>query len=240
MRKIALPICCLWLILLAGCAMQPPPTMHSSSTRPLEQQLQAQGSQLDKLNDAMQQLSEAIAANRNELATLSSEIKQLQQTRSSAPQTPAVAAVQPQTSTYPASNQLPGQATPGKATATQLYLQGFSNYTSGNYQGAAQDFISFINNYPRNPYIANAYYWLGESYAAQEMVQEAISVFTTLVKEYPQANKAANGQLRLAQLYARSNQRLRAKTALLKLQQQYPKSSSAKKIPTELLESLSH
>ncbi len=226
------------IILLASCVAQPPATaLRPASTRPLEQQLKAQDRQIEKLVTETQQLSITVGANQNELSALRNEVQLLKNNKQQ--QTP----ITPRRTEGPdrgINSQLKQQSTPSQPSATELYLSGFSAYTSGDYPPAVDNFSSFIRSYPRNPYIPNAYYWLGETYLAQDKRQIAIEVFSALVNDYPKASKAADAQLKLAQIYAQLNQPQQAMAALLTLRQQYPDSTASKNIPVDLLDSLSH
>ncbi|MDY0191236.1 MAG: tol-pal system protein YbgF [Desulfuromonas sp.] len=239
MRCVTLPLLCLLAltIVLAGCVTQPPTaTMRPVSTRPLEQQLKAQDQHITNLEAQVQQLAASVDATNNELSTLRAEISQINSRNQHTNTLPIRSTTELNTG---ANTQAQQQSAPAQPSATELYLSGFSAYTSGIYPAAAENFSSFISNYPRNPYIANAYYWLGETYLAQGKMQIARDVFSTLVKNYPSASKAADAQLKLAQIYAQLNQTPQAQAALTTLRQQYPDSTANKNIPTKLLELLS-
>ncbi|OQY19656.1 MAG: tol-pal system protein YbgF [Desulfobacteraceae bacterium 4572_35.1] len=237
MRRVMLPILCSCLALLGGCVVPPTPAMHTTSTRPLERQVYAQNKQLEQLTSSLQQLSTTVSANNKELLSLRHEIQQLKSHQGEKQQ---IGNNNQQTVTSTIADAPQATTQPDKPTATKLYLQGFSAYTNGNYPTAISNFTSFINNYPRNPYIPNAYYWLGTSFMAQGNRIQATAVFTSLVNDYPQAHKAADAQLKLVKLYAQSNQKQQALAALTRLQQQYHDSSANKNIAPDLLESLSH
>jgi len=227
------------VFLLAGCVAQTPTAALRPPTRPLEQQLKAQDKQIQQLNTAFQQLAKTVKANQADLVALRNDIQQLHIDRNTPQQSLAKAGETIKTAAK-GSTTTAAQNSPAQPTATELYLSGFSAYTNSNYASAVDNFTTFIQSYPRNPYIANAYYWLGKSCLAQGNLQGATQVFSALIDDYPDAGKAADAQLQLIQVYVQLDQPEQAKMALLKLRQQYPDSTANKNISADLLESLSH
>jgi tol-pal system protein YbgF len=220
------------LILSSGCAT---PTdsyrQRPAPTRPLEQQLTRQNEQLQQLTTQIEQLVATVNTNQAELVALRSDIEQLK-IKDPLPQDSATPA------TIKTQNRRANTDSTAKPTATQIYLQAFSAYTGNDYSTAITNFATFISDYPRNPYIPNAYYWLGESYWARGELQPALEAFMTIANEYATARKAPDALLKMAKIHAQRNQKSQAVAALAQLKQQYPDSSANKTVPTELLNAL--
>ena len=234
MRSIKSVLFFVLLILSSGCATPTDPyRQRPAPTRPLEQQLTRQNEQLQKLMTQVEQLAATVNTNQAELVALRSDLKQLK-IKEALPQDTAT------TANIKTQKHSADTNTTAKPTATQIYLQAFSAYTGNDYSTAITNFATFISDYPRNPYVPNAYYWLGESYGARGELQPALEAFMTIANEYAPARKAPDALLKMAKIYAQRNQKAQAIAALTQLKQQYPDSNANKTVPTELLNALVH
>ncbi len=223
---IATPIL-LAIISLAGCVNQPTSTaLRSNNIRPLEQQLKVQARQLQQLSTTVEQLSNALVKNQQQLTELRHTVDQFDQQHKKIPNKSIT--VQPQ-------DQQPTVMLPPQPTATELYLRGFSAYTGTNYKLATESFNEFIKKYPANSYVPNAYFWLGESYVALGLLQPATMAYNTIVTKFDNSNKAPDALLKMAQIYVQLKQNQQAEKLFLKLQQRYPDSSAVRNIPASLL-----
>ncbi|MBW2187163.1 MAG: tol-pal system protein YbgF [Deltaproteobacteria bacterium] len=225
MRCTILILTCLSVTLLSGCAAPPAPLRSVvPSSRPLEQKVMAQQRQLVDLDATVQQLATALATTQNELTSLRREVSLLKTPLQNEQSVPAV------TTTSDTGSRQP--------SATDTYLQAFSAYTAADYSAATSGFNTFIQRYPRNPYIPNAYFWNGEALLAQNNLEQAVEAFSAVVKEYPEAHKAPDALVKLAQIYAQLGQTSQAQQLLHQLELKYPKSSARKRIPQTLLDTL--
>jgi tol-pal system protein YbgF len=184
----------------------------------------AQQRQLVDLDATVQQLATALATTQNELTSLRREVSLLKTPLQNEQSVPAV------TTTSDTGSRQP--------SATDTYLQAFSAYTAADYSAATSGFNTFIQRYPRNPYIPNAYFWNGEALLAQNNLEQAVEAFSAVVKEYPEAHKAPDALVKLAQIYAQLGQTSQAQQLLHQLELKYPKSSARKRIPQTLLDTL--
>lgn len=76
------------------------------------------------------------------------------------------------------------------------YDEAFGALKDGRYAESARRFQAFIDRYPNAALIANAYYWLGESYYATQNYPVALNTFAALLDRFPQSQKAADGLLK--------------------------------------------
>lgn len=229
MRCTVLILTCLFVTLFAGCAPTTAPSRSVvASSRPLEQKVMAQEKQLVALDTTVQQLSTALETTQNELTELRREVSLLKKHPTTPLQNeqclPPVTVTSGTGSTQP--------------SATDTYLQAFSAYTAADYSAATQGFSTFIQRYPRNPYISNAYFWNGEALLAQNNLEQAVEAFSAVVTEYPEAHKAPDALVKLAQIYAQIGQKSQAQQLLRQLELKYPKSAARKRIPQTLLDTL--
>ena len=58
------------------------------------------------------------------------------------------------------------------------------------YADAAEDFQSFLDQYPNSDFADNAQYWLGESYYVTRNYDIALKAFQTLLDQYPESPKS--------------------------------------------------
>ena len=229
MRCTTLIFTCFCITLVAGCASTPTPSRSAAiSSRPLEKKVIQQQKQLTALDAMVQQLSTALTTTQDALTALRQEVAQLKQQ-------PATTRQEQQCT--PLSTDTPNTVN-SEPSATDTYLQAFSAYTAADYTTATQGFNTFIQRYPRNPYIPNAHFWNGEALLAQDHLEQAIVAFSTVVKDYPEAHKAADALGKLAQIYAQLGQTSQAQQLLSQLQKTYPNSAASKRITAESLNTL--
>lgn len=78
-----------------------------------------------------------------------------------------------------------------------LYQKGRLLYLQKEYANALQVFYGFIERFPENPYVANGYYWAGESLYALGHLDKAERIFTHVVSEYPTSFKVEAAKYKL-------------------------------------------
>jgi tol-pal system protein YbgF len=66
---------------------------------------------------------------------------------------------------------------------------------------ATQAFKQHITLYPSSPYLANAYYWLGEIYLLQGHNEESRQAFTIVMEQYPDHRKAMDAVFKLGKIH---------------------------------------
>ena len=115
------------------------------------------------------------------------------------------------------------QASPESEKAA--YDQAFQALKELRYADAAQDFQSFLDQYPGSEYADNAQYWLGESYYVTRNYDIALKAFQDLLNQYPDSPKAPDAQLKIGYTYYELEQWDNARTALTQVQESYPDST---------------
>lgn len=77
------------------------------------------------------------------------------------------------------------------------YNNAFAMLNRKQYAQAAESFTAFIRQYPSDPLVPNAYYWLGESHYARGDYVRAIEQFRKGYEAAPSGQKAADNLLKL-------------------------------------------
>lgn len=82
--------------------------------------------------------------------------------------------------------------------AKEHYNAAFKELNSAKYESSASLFADFIDRYPKDSLIGNAYYWLGETYYVRKEYPEAANQFRLGFEKMPEGPKAADNLLKLA------------------------------------------
>lgn len=73
-------------------------------------------------------------------------------------------------------------------------------------EGAIEGFSQHVEKYPDSPFVANAYYWLGEIYDLRDETELALQSFRIVVDNYADHSKAMDAQFKLGKLYHKLGQ----------------------------------
>jgi tol-pal system protein YbgF len=122
-------------------------------------------------------------------------------------------------------SEAPGGATiPPKAgdDPAGQYEMAFSLLKGGNNSAAKNGFEEFIKTYPDHPLVANATYWLGESYYAQGEFEKAARVFAEGYKKYPKSPKVADSLLKMGMSLGGAGKTKEACVTLQQLKKEFP------------------
>ncbi len=116
-------------------------------------------------------------------------------------------------------------APPSAADEKADYDQAFQALKELRYADAAEDFQSFLDQYPTSEYADNAQYWLGESYYVTRNYDIALTAFQGLLDQYPESPKAPDALLKIGYTYYELEQWDNARAALTQVQEMYPDST---------------
>ena len=81
-------------------------------------------------------------------------------------------------------------------------------------EGAALAFKQHVVDFPASPYVANAYYWLGEIYLLQGQDELARQAFTAVVEQHVGHGKAMDASFKLGKIYHQLGDDKRARELL--------------------------
>ena len=91
----------------------------------------------------------------------------------------------------------PEAARAGEPVPEERYQSAFNLLRRQQFDRAAEALRQFILDYPDDTLTGNAQYWLGETYYARGMYNEAVTEFKVGVQTYPDSNKAPDNVLKL-------------------------------------------
>jgi len=97
------------------------------------------------------------------------------------------------------------------------YTAAYLALKSGRYEEAVGKFREFLKSYANGQYSDQAYYWLAESYLAQNNTVRAIGNLEWLISHYPESTKHAAAMLELSQAYRDQERFDEAKSMLRRL-----------------------
>jgi tol-pal system protein YbgF len=110
----------------------------------------------------------------------------------------------------------------------ESYDKAFQAMKELRYADAAEDFQSFLTQYPESEYADNAVYWLGESYYVTRNYDIALESFERLMDDYPDSPKVPDALLKVGYTHYELKQWDKARAALLQVQQDYPDTTLAR------------
>ena len=94
------------------------------------------------------------------------------------------------------------EQTNSSAESASLYQQGFNALRTGDRDQAVASFESLVSQYPAALEVADAYYWLGETYWLANKREESRQAFVQLLEHSPNYRKANDARYRLGVIYA--------------------------------------
>ncbi len=120
----------------------------------------------------------------------------------------------------------PSPAT-GSGEADKLYIEGYSQFNSGDLDAAEQSFQKFLSVSPESDLADDAQFFVGECYFSRKDYRRAILEFRKVVDKYPFGNRVPHAFLRIGLAYLALGDRDRAAENLETVVQAFPKSDVA-------------
>ena len=121
-------------------------------------------------------------------------------------------------------------------TPEALYQKGLDAQRAGNPQQARELLSRFIETYPKHDLVANARYWVGETYYSEKNFEQAILEFQQLIKNYPGKEKVPAAMLKQAMAFKELGDKKSARYVYNKLLVEHPESAEAKLAKEKLRE----
>jgi tol-pal system protein YbgF len=100
-------------------------------------------------------------------------------------------------------------------SAISLLLRSNNNYS------ASRAFRIFLEKFPQDPQAANAMYWIGMIFLADQQLDDAMPYFLNVYQKYPNSPIAAESLLRIGQTQASMGKNKDACTTFLTLRSKY-------------------
>jgi tol-pal system protein YbgF len=114
---------------------------------------------------------------------------------------------------------------PPTQTPRDEFDLGYGYVLRRDYALADETFRAFLQKYPADPLVADAYYWLGESQFQRQQYREAAETFLAVTTRHERAAKAPDALLRLGQSLAALKEKDAACAALGEVTRKYPRAS---------------
>jgi tol-pal system protein YbgF len=92
----------------------------------------------------------------------------------------------------------PNYSIPKFSSSREHYNYAFKLLNQAKYQESGAAFLAFTKNYPKDPLIGNAWYWLGETYYVNHDYVRAADDFRQGYESMPTGPKAPDNLLKLA------------------------------------------
>lgn len=116
-----------------------------------------------------------------------------------------------------------------KLSAKQAYDKAYKTMEKGDYKTAEKEFTAFMRDYPKSDLVGNANYWLGETYYARKLYEQAAGVFADGFTKYKNNSKAPDNLLKLGLTMNNLGKKKDACTAFTALSTEFPKASQTLK-----------
>lgn len=110
----------------------------------------------------------------------------------------------------------------------QAYQAAFALVRKRAYDDAVTAFTAFTNDFPASERVANAHYWLGEIYLAQQKLEKSRDAFSQVVALYAGHRKAADAAYKLGKVYYELGDKAKSAEYMDLVLKNYPKSSAAR------------
>lgn len=110
-----------------------------------------------------------------------------------------------------------------KEAAQSAYDNAYNIMKKGDYKKAEEAFTLFMKDYPKSNLVGNANYWLGETYYARGLYEQAVGIFADGFTKYKKNSKAADNLLKLGLTMNKLNKKTEACTAFKSLASEFPK-----------------
>ncbi|MDE0255954.1 MAG: tol-pal system protein YbgF [Rhodospirillaceae bacterium] len=107
-------------------------------------------------------------------------------------------------------------------TEIEQYRFAISELRQARYDRAAEAFQEFLRRHPKGRFAGNAYYWLGETYYAQQNYRLAAIRFADGFKKFPKHSKAPDNLLKLGMSMAHLKKTKEACASWAELKRRYP------------------
>lgn len=196
-----------------------------------EQNLASTGNRFDSMTGQVQALGESLDESKARIAKLSDQLAQIQktiETLNAPPQNNA-----PGTTLNPGTPGQPGQPGPGannKPPAPDpdtLYKSAYTDYTTGQYSLAVQEFQEYLQLYGDTDLASNAQFYVGDAYYNQQNYKQAITEYNKCLEQYPDGNKTAAAQLKKGFALVALGQTAAGRRELQSVVRRYPHSHEA-------------
>lgn len=196
----------------------------------MSQNIDGTSGDLVSLQKKVQELSEQVEKNRDNLLLVEARMRDHQRLIDS-----VIAKKVTETTPKGFARVLGREEAGGEVTPTSVYLEAFGEFAAGRYENAIGKFETFLEKFPDNNYAGNARFWLGECYFSLERFGKAVDEYNQVVNLYPHNEKVPEALMKTVQAYKKLYQEDKAAETLRFLLDNYPDSGAARTMTEESL-----
>lgn len=184
--------------------------------------------QIDALRDNVGVLREKVDDTNVRISTLSHEVETMRQafTTIQQNQQAAPAAMPAADPSAPAPVPSTQPAAPGM-NAERMFSTAMNDYLGGSYELAVDGFGGYVRAFPTAPNVAQAQYYVGESYFQLSRYEEAVTAYGRVISTYKDSAWVAEALYKQGQSFERLKQIDRARQAYDTVIRSFPDSNAA-------------
>ncbi len=178
---------------------------------------------LEILNE-ISKLSEKQQKNLSYLEQIKKEIAELKSNISNKSKQHTITKVKPKKYNY----RKPYIKKKKKLSPDDEYIKCYKLYVKNKFKQSEQCFNNFLSKYPKSHLIANAYFWIGETYFARKNYPKAIDYYDIILTKFLKSEKVAAALLKEGLSFYELHDNEGAKIFLEKVISDYPNTPQAK------------
>ena len=103
-----------------------------------------------------------------------------------------------------------------------LYKQALSLFEESRFAEALEIFSDIIISFPEGNFAADAYFWSGELFLAQEMYEDAKLSYQNVVDQFPNHQRSPDSLFKIAEIYRLQGQQDKAENTYNSVIENYP------------------
>ena len=195
--------------------------------------------ELDKARDRQQQLYDDLDIRLRKVERLQTQTPTPTQTPQVSPEPseqPASTEPEPETATE---SELPESTATDDVTvqpviveedpilARETYDDAFRTLKDGQFEDAQAKFQTFINSFPNNDLVGDAWYWIAEANYIIKKLEQAIETYKFVASEFPEHRRTPDSLLKIGYIYYDLENFEEAQLYLTEVVDKYPASRSA-------------
>ncbi|HXE30193.1 MAG TPA: tetratricopeptide repeat protein [Terriglobales bacterium] len=127
----------------------------------------------------------------------------------------------------------PAPSPAAASSSVQLYQTALTDYANSS-PAAQTEFARFVRDYPNDPQVPDATYYLGMVFLQKQEYNEAIDRFSQVIEQYPDNPKASAAELSKGIAYSKSGNRSAAISEFRAVAKNYPGTDAARQADIEL------
>ena len=109
----------------------------------------------------------------------------------------------------------------------ELWSNSMRLLDNSRYSEAAENLRLLILSYPEGSYTGDAYFWLGEIYLVQEMLEDSLEIFNSFVTKFDDHSRIPDALYKIAAVYINLEKFDLAENFLQEVISNYPNSGAA-------------